>query len=74
MIKTAITFLLATTLAATAQDVLFLKKGDHRSGEIVSADATTVRLRIPLGDVHPKPRLFLEITNTQCADIDVKAG
>ena len=50
MIKTAITFLLATTLAATAQDVLFLKNGDRRSGEIVSADVTTVRLRIPLGD------------------------
>jgi hypothetical protein len=49
MIKTAITFLLATALAATAQDVLLLKNGDRRAGEIISADATTVRLRVSLG-------------------------
>ncbi len=49
MIKAAITFLFATALAATAQDVLLLKNGDRRAGEILSADATTVRLRVPLG-------------------------
>ena len=49
MIKTAITFLFATALAATAQDVLLLKNGDRRAGEIISADATTVRLRVSLG-------------------------
>ena len=49
MIKTAITLLFATALAATAQDVLLLKNGDRRAGEIISADATTVRLRVSLG-------------------------
>jgi hypothetical protein len=49
MRKTALTFLLATTLAATAQDVLFLKNGDRRSGEIISANETTIRLRVSLG-------------------------
>ena len=49
MIKAAITFLFATALAATAQDVLLLKNGDRRAGEIISADATTVRLRVSLG-------------------------
>lgn len=49
MIKTAIAFLFANALAATAQDVLLLKNGDRRAGEIISADATTVRLRVPLG-------------------------
>ena len=49
MIKTAITLLFATALAATAQDVLLLKNGDRRAGEIISADATTIRLRVPLG-------------------------
>ena len=49
MIKIAITLLFATALAATAQDVLLLKNGDRRAGEIISADATTIRLRVPLG-------------------------
>ena len=49
MIKAAITFLFTTALAATAQDVLLLKNGDRRAGEIISADATTVRLRVSLG-------------------------
>ncbi len=49
MMKTALAVLLATALAATAQDVLLLKNGDRRSGEIVSADDTTIRLRVPLG-------------------------
>ena len=49
MIKAAITFLFATAWAASAQDVLLLKNGDRRAGEILSADATTVRLRVPLG-------------------------
>jgi len=49
MMKTALTVLLATALAATAQDVLVLKNGVRRSGEVVSADASMVRLRIPLG-------------------------
>ncbi len=49
MIKAAITFLFATALAAMAQDVLLLKNGDRRAGEIISADATTVRLRVSLG-------------------------
>ena len=49
MMKTALTLLLATALAATAQDVLLLKNGDRRAGEIVAADDTTIRLRVPLG-------------------------
>ena len=49
MNKTAIAFLLLTALTATAQDVILLKNGDRRSGEIISADDTTIRLRVPLG-------------------------
>lgn len=49
MMKAALTLLLATALAATAQDVLLLKNGDRRAGEIVAADDTTIRLRVPLG-------------------------
>ena len=49
MRKTALIFLLATALAATAQDVLLLKNGDRRSGEIVSPDPTMIRLRVSLG-------------------------
>jgi hypothetical protein len=48
MMKTALTLLLATAWVATAQDVLLLKNGDRRPGEIVSADDTTIRLRVPL--------------------------
>ena len=49
MNKTAIAFLLLTALTAMAQDVVLLKNGDRRSGEIVSADDSTIRLRVPLG-------------------------
>lgn len=46
----SIAFLLAAAGLATAQDVLILKSGERRSGEIISADDTTIRLRVPLGE------------------------
>ena len=49
MKTTALTFLLAASLAATAQDVLLLKNGERRSGEIVAADDKTIRLQVELG-------------------------
>ncbi len=48
MRKAAFTILFATALACHAEDVLLLKNGTRRAGEIVSADATTIRLRVPL--------------------------
>lgn len=49
MKTTALAFLLASTLGALAQDVLLLKNGDRRSGEIVAADDKTIRLQVELG-------------------------
>ncbi|MCX6964841.1 MAG: hypothetical protein NTW41_05760 [Verrucomicrobia bacterium] len=48
MRKTVLSILFATALACHAEDVLLLKNGTRRAGEIVSADATTIRLRVPL--------------------------
>lgn len=45
----ATSFLLAAASLATAQDVLILQSGERRSGEILSADDTTIRLRVSLG-------------------------
>jgi hypothetical protein len=45
----ATTLLLAAAALATAQDVIILQSGERRSGEIISADDTTIRLRVPLG-------------------------
>ncbi|MFM8982070.1 MAG: hypothetical protein ACKOLA_04030 [Spartobacteria bacterium] len=71
MRKTALTFLLATALAATAQDVLLLKNGDRRSGEIVTADATTIRLRVPLGGpALPGAAAAMATVGIPRADID----
>ncbi|MFM8365461.1 MAG: hypothetical protein ACKOAS_09955 [Verrucomicrobiota bacterium] len=50
MKRLAATLLLAFPLFVGAQDVLLLKNGDRRSGDIISADDTTIRLRVPLGD------------------------
>ena len=55
MIRLATSFLLASALLATAQDVLLLQSGERRSGEIVSADETTIRLRVPLGGDSASP-------------------
>jgi len=49
MKTTALAFLFATTLTAMAQDVLLLKNGDRRSGQIVAADDKTIRLQVELG-------------------------
>jgi len=71
MIKTAITVLFATALAATAQDVLLLKNGDRRAGEIISADATTIRLRVPLGGpTLPGSAAAMATVGIPLADID----
>jgi hypothetical protein len=71
MIKIAITLLFATALAATAQDVLLLKNGDRRAGEIISADATTVRLRVPLGGpALPGAAAAMATVGIPRADID----
>ncbi|MEN9470208.1 MAG: hypothetical protein RL630_1941, partial [Verrucomicrobiota bacterium] len=48
MIRLALTFLFATALLASAQDVLLLKNGSRRAGEIVSADDSTIRFRVSL--------------------------
>ena len=53
MMKTALTLLLATALAAPAQDVILLKNGTRRAGEIVAADDATIRLRVPLDGPSP---------------------
>jgi hypothetical protein len=49
MIRLAALLFLAASTLATAQDFLLLRSGERRSGEIVSADDTTIRLRISLG-------------------------
>jgi hypothetical protein len=48
MIRLALTFLFATALLASAQDVLLLKNGSRRAGEIIFADDSTIRLRVSL--------------------------
>ena len=55
MIRFATILLLASALLASAQDVLLLKSGESRSGEIISADETTIRLRVPLGGDSTSP-------------------
>jgi hypothetical protein len=53
MMKIFLTILFASALACSAEDVLFLKNGTRRPGEIVSADATTIRLRVTLQGPAP---------------------
>jgi len=53
MMKIFLTILFASALACSAEDVLFLKNGTRRPGEIVSADATTIRLRVALQGPAP---------------------
>ncbi len=48
MIRLALSILLATALLASAQDVLLLKNGSRRAGEILSADDSTIRIRVSL--------------------------
>jgi hypothetical protein len=48
MMKIFISILFASALACSAEDVLLLKNGTRRAGEIVFADAATIRLRVPL--------------------------
>jgi len=55
MRRLATTLLLATAALATAQDVLILQSGERRSGEIISADDTTIRLRVSLGGDDAAP-------------------
>ena len=53
MMKIFLTILFASALVCSADDVLLLKNGDRRAGEIVSAEATTIRLRVALQGPAP---------------------
>ncbi|MEN9470608.1 MAG: hypothetical protein RL630_2341 [Verrucomicrobiota bacterium] len=48
MKTTALALLFATAMPLLAQDVILLKNGSRRAGEIASADETTLRLRVSL--------------------------
>ena len=67
MIRLALTFLFATSLLASAQDVLLLKNGSRRAGEIVSADDSTIRLRVSLAS----PSALTSSAGTAAATIGI---
>jgi hypothetical protein len=72
MKTTALTFLFATAMPLLAQDVILLKNGTRRVGEIASADETTIRIRVSLESAqNPAPvGAALAIVGITRADIE----
>ena len=69
--KTALALILILGAACHAQDVLTLKNGSLRSGEIVTADKTTLRLKVPLTSTVPSQKEQPSaIVTIQLADIE----
>lgn len=64
--------LLASTPCASAQDTLNLKSGDRRTGTILSADDTNIRLQIKLGE-PPTPGAPAPTASTNIPRADVES-
>ena len=71
MIPRALIFLLATALLASAQDVISLKNGSSRTGAIISADDSTIRLRVSLAPVGPGSPSTPALSGTASATIGI---
>jgi hypothetical protein len=69
--RTALILILILGATCHAQDVLTLKNGSSRSGEIVTADETTLRLKVPLTSTIPSQKVQPSaIVTIQLADIE----
>ena len=73
MIKKSLAVLFALAMPLMAQDVILLKDGTNRVGEIDSADDSTLRLRVPLSGSSPQIRSGSATATVSIPRADIEA-
>ena len=73
MIKKSLTVLIALAMPLMAQDVILLKDGTNRVGEIDSADDSTLKLRVPLSGSSPQLRSGTATATVSIPRADIEA-